>query len=74
MPIYEYKCEECGENFDFLAKRLSQKPEACPHCGAKTFKKQLSTFSANVATSSSSAASSCCPTGTCCPDGACSLS
>ena len=30
MPIYEYKCESCGKHFDFLAKRLTHTPDACP--------------------------------------------
>ncbi len=73
MPIYEYKCEQCGANFDFFAKRLSEKPEACPECGAESVTKQLSTFTANVEDGGSSAAASSCPTGTCCPSGTCSL-
>ena len=72
MPIYEYKCEQCGKQFDFLAKRLSERPETCPECGAVTLKKQLSTFSAKMG-SSSGAANYSCPTGTCCPTGSCNL-
>ena len=72
MPIYEYKCEECGERFDFLAKRLSERPETCPQCGATTLKKKLSMFSAKVASGSGGGTSGC-PTGSCCPTGTCSL-
>ena len=78
MPIYEYQCEQCGEKFEYLAKRLSDKPAACPECNAETLKKLLSTFSpnANVARMPEPPACSTgnCPTGTCCPTGGCSLS
>ena len=76
MPIYEYKCESCGKHFDFLAKRLTHTPDACPECGGKSLKKQLSTFSAKVASGASAPAcptGTCCPTGSCCPTGTCPL-
>jgi len=73
MPIYEYKCEECGKRFDFLARRFTDNPDCCPKCGARELKKQLSAFNAGVASGSSASASASCPTGTCCPTGACSL-
>lgn len=73
MPIYEYKCEQCGSRFDFFAKRVSETPEKCPECGAKAVKKQLSTFTANVAGGGSASDAPACPTGTCCPGGTCSL-
>lgn len=72
MPIYEFKCGKCGARFDFLAKRFSDRPEACPECGASAPVKQLSTFSAHVASGSGTGAAAC-PAGTCCSTGACSL-
>jgi len=42
MPIYEYKCSECGHRDDHLQK-VSERPlKVCPACGRKTYKKQLS--------------------------------
>ena len=34
MPIYEYRCQACGEQFDKLIRSLSQIPPeiACPAC------------------------------------------
>lgn len=33
MPIYEYRCEECGEVFEKLQK-ITEKPiKKCVHCG-----------------------------------------
>jgi putative FmdB family regulatory protein len=37
MPVYEYKCEDCGRRFDLLAslaeKETGLEPE-CPKCGS----------------------------------------
>jgi len=42
MPIYEYRCEDCGHQADHLQK-VSEKPLAkCPACGKKAYKKLLS--------------------------------
>lgn len=36
MPLYEYKCEACGEVMEKLQSRSdSPAPDTCPHCGAK---------------------------------------
>ena len=35
MPTYEYRCRDCGRDFD-LFQRMSDKPEAiCSHCGGR---------------------------------------
>ncbi len=42
MPIYEYRCDECGHQEDHLQK-VSEKPlSKCPACGKKAYKKMLS--------------------------------
>jgi putative FmdB family regulatory protein len=42
MPIYEYRCGECGHQDDHLQK-VSEKPlSECPACGKKAYKKLLS--------------------------------
>ena len=42
MPIYEYRCGECGHQDEHLQK-VSEKPlSKCPACGKKAYKKQLS--------------------------------
>ena len=41
MPIYAYKCESCGHSKDVLQKMSDALRVDCPHCGAATFKKQL---------------------------------
>jgi len=42
MPIYEYRCDECGHQEEHLQK-ISERPLAkCPACGKKAYKKLLS--------------------------------
>lgn len=41
MPLYEYRCENCGEEFEKLV-RVSEADltQPCPNCGAsRTYKK-----------------------------------
>lgn len=35
MPIYEYRCESCGRDFDRLQKMSDPDPTVCPNCGRK---------------------------------------
>jgi putative FmdB family regulatory protein len=42
MPIYEYRCGECGHQEEHLQK-ISEKPlSKCPACAKKAYKKLLS--------------------------------
>ena len=41
MPIYAYRCEECGFTKDVLQKISDPQLTECPSCGKSTFKKQL---------------------------------
>jgi putative FmdB family regulatory protein len=42
MPIYEYRCTECGFQDEYLQK-ISEPPlTQCPSCGRQTFSKLLS--------------------------------
>lgn len=53
MPLYEYRCRECGHRFEIL-QRLGQGADGleCPQCGAPGVEKQFSTFSASGGDSS----------------------
>ncbi|MCD8338594.1 MAG: zinc ribbon domain-containing protein [Burkholderiales bacterium] len=42
MPIYAYKCTNCGYEKDILQKYSDAPKTICPKCGQPTFKKQLS--------------------------------
>jgi putative FmdB family regulatory protein len=63
MPIFEYRCKECGQVMEFLEARDSREAHVCEKCGSKDTEKILSTFA--LKSGSSSSGSSTCPTGTC---------
>ena len=44
MPIYEYRCEECGKRSSTLLASYSSADPACPHCGKRALKRLVSTF------------------------------
>ena len=35
MPVYDYKCMECGHRFDLLRSISNTDPVTCPKCGGK---------------------------------------
>ena len=41
MPIYAYRCEQCGHRLELLQKIADAPPAACPECGAARLRKQL---------------------------------
>jgi putative FmdB family regulatory protein len=42
MPIYEYRCTDCGHEAEFLQK-ISEPPlTTCPACGKETLRKLVS--------------------------------
>jgi putative FmdB family regulatory protein len=45
MPIYEYVCKECNEDFDLLVfKSAEADNQACPHCGSTNLVRKMSAF------------------------------
>jgi putative FmdB family regulatory protein len=42
MPIYEYRCRQCGWEFEQLQKRLEDRLK-CPKCGSRRRKQRLPT-------------------------------
>jgi putative FmdB family regulatory protein len=41
MPIYEYRCNDCGFQKEYLQKLSDAPLSACPECGKATFNKML---------------------------------
>lgn len=44
MPIYEYRCEECGKRSSALLASYSSSDPVCPHCGKHALRRLVSTF------------------------------
>ncbi|MBS7327547.1 MAG: zinc ribbon domain-containing protein [Oxalobacter sp.] len=73
MPIYAYRCEDCGFAKDVLQKLSDTPLKTCPSCGKDAFRKQVtaaSVHASGMGTSSASSPCSCCcaagPSGTPC--------
>ncbi len=78
MPIYEYRCQDCGSVSEFLVSRIDGKPSdlKCGKCGSKKMSKALSTIAVHAAPAASPCQSGACPVPTsqrtCC-GGQCNL-
>ena len=61
MPIYEYRCQECGEKFEKIVRSMNNpEPEIkCPKCGGRKVEKFLSAFGIRI---SGSTGEPVCPT------------
>jgi len=44
MPIYEYRCEDCGKRSSALLSSYSSPDPVCPHCGKPALHRLVSTF------------------------------
>ena len=42
MPIYEYSCHECGNDFEEIQKFSDPPIELCPSCGSLEAKRKVS--------------------------------
>lgn len=77
MPIFEYKCEQCGHVTEVLQKSRKASKQICAKCGSSDTKKMLSGFAVGQGKAASAACDSCaagpaCGTGTC-PGGMCPM-
>ncbi len=45
MPIYEYRCPDCGHDFEALQKFSDDPIKDCPSCKAANVKKRISATS-----------------------------
>ena len=63
MPIYEYCCGECDEEFElFVRSAARQNAPTCPKCGSQRVRKALSLFGVGgMGGSSKARAASCGP-------------
>ena len=43
MPVYEYKCQQCGTSFELMVRSYEAGPELkCPSCGTSKIQKVFS--------------------------------
>ncbi len=60
MPLYDFKCKECGHKFEKLVfKEEEIKEIKCPKCQSSNIEKLLTSFKIGGSESSSSSCSSC---------------
>jgi putative FmdB family regulatory protein len=61
MPIYEYKCKDCGKRIEILQKSQSQTDLLnCPYCGSTQMEKLLSSPGAIMIGGSNPKGTTCC--------------
>jgi len=72
MPIYEYRCKECGKGFEKLLLSLSEQV-ACPYCKSGSLEKMMSACNTVGSDKGSAecAAADYCPSAGCCGGGPC---
>lgn len=69
MPLFEFTCRDCGQNFEELVRITSHiEGVTCPICNGTDVKKKVSTFASKTSggsspSFSSSSSSSSCSTG-----------
>ena len=71
MPIYEYRCLECGDTSEMLLRSGNESIE-CPSCGSKNLQKVFSA-SYNIRMSASMPGRTCCGRTERCEEPPCSL-
>jgi putative FmdB family regulatory protein len=63
MPIFEYKCDKCGHEFEKLV--FGNSKVTCPVCGAENVKKKFSVFGMSGVEHQTSSGCSSCSSGSC---------
>lgn len=62
MPLFEYRCSDCQEQFEELVSYSESKDVDCPHCGGHNTEKLVSAF-AIIGGSSSGGSDNACGSG-----------
>jgi putative FmdB family regulatory protein len=72
MPIYEYKCQECGEKSEFrITSQAQVNSLTCTGCGSQKLKKLMSVPSISLGRSAPAEQSCCESPGSCSEPGRC---
>lgn len=59
MPLYSYRCLECGEEFEKLVSYSQSQQMDCPKCGSDRTQKLISHFATLGGNSVASSSGSC---------------
>jgi len=59
MPLYEYKCPECGERFEEIRPFSRADEVTCESCGYEKPERLMSTFATGAASAGGASRSSC---------------
>jgi putative FmdB family regulatory protein len=67
MPIYEYRCSQCGHEFEELVSRSSDGIH-CPECDGADLERLPSAFAVSRGSGSGAESAACCGLDTPCAD------
>ena len=70
MPIFEYRCDDCGNKFEKLVRASAREGAECPSCGHDRVTTQVSSFAARTNGIAQDSAPSC-ASGMCAAPGMC---
>jgi len=71
VPIYDYKCRQCGQVCEVFQRSQDERPVKCPNCGGESLERLISTF--RVLGSGTSEGATCCGRDTRCDSPPCSV-
>jgi len=59
MPIYEYQCNDCGDEFEKMIRfSEAEHAQACPACQSQNTRKKISVFASHGSAAGGAAISS----------------
>ena len=65
MPIFEYACLDCDEQFEWLVLSSNGDLPRCPSCEGVKLEQQISVFSANTGNGAAASHEAPAPCGSC---------
>ena len=69
MPLFEYRCADCGSRFEFLVR--GETAPVCPACRSEQVEKQLSVFAVGASSPKSAPVPAASPCSSCQNPGSC---
>jgi putative FmdB family regulatory protein len=60
MPIYDYRCNQCGRTTEILDRGVQESAYCCPYCGSNNFEKLISAAAVVVKSEARAPGHTCC--------------